>query len=376
MTLRPLDGIRILEMGTTEVEGVATLLLSDYGAEVIRLEFPGGAFEGMPENRQGFRICDRGKTRLSFCPDNPAERRWLEDVLPRVDAVVSSVPEREMAQWELDAGTVCGRYPRMVYTSVTGYGATGPFGERPCNEASIQAESGFMSITGPEHGEPVRSGSDFATFAGAANACIGTLMALIDAQHTGKGRKVDVSMMDSVLYGLENQFSLYLKSGKVPVPMGNHYALSAPVGDFLCRDGKKLMISVATDTQWRNFAEVLGHPEWLENPDFRNVSARLKHYQSLGTAVAGAFMEYSSDELMELLQTRSCIYGRINDFEDVVGHPQAAARGMFVKVTAPDGASFTVPGNPLVLDHTKSAGTVINNTKLCLEYGTDKRNDT
>ena len=197
-------------------------------------------------------------------------------------------------------------------------------------------------------------------------------MALIDAQRTGKGRKVDVSMMDSVLYGLENQFSLYLKSGKVPVPMGNHYALSAPVGDFLCRDGKKLMISVATDTQWRNFAEVLGHLEWLENPDFRNVSARLKHYQSLGAAVAGAFMEYSSDELMELLQTRSCIYGRINDFEDVVRHPQAAARGMFVKVTAPDGASFMAPGNPLVLDHAKCVDTVINNTKVCLEYGTDK----
>ena len=145
-----------------------------------------------------------------------------------------------------------------------------------------------MATTGPEHGEPVRSGSDFATFAAAANACIGTLMALIDAQRTGRGRRIDVSMMDSILYGFENQFSVYLKSGLIPERLGNHYALSAPVGDFMCKDGKKIMISVATGVQWENFADVMGHPEWLENPDYRNVSARLKNHCQLEKEVSAA----------------------------------------------------------------------------------------
>lgn len=362
MTRKPLEGVTIVEMGTTEAEGVATLLLSDYGANVIRLEFPE---EEIEERQQDFRICDRGKKRVRFRPDMHEDRKWLKELLPQIDAIVSSVPEVQMSQWNLDVDTLCEKNPRMVYTSVTGYGQAGPYAQCPYNEAAIQAESGFMSVTGPEHGEPVRSGSDFATFAAAANACIGTLMALIDVQRTGRGRRVDVSMMDSILYGFENQFSLYLKSGHIPAPLGNHYALSAPVGDFPCKDGKRLMISVATEAQWQNFATVMGHLEWLENPDYRNVSARVKNYHLIAKEVTAAFMEHTSDELMELLQTKSCIYGRINNFEEVVQHPQVSARHMFMEIETPDGTKMTVPSNPLIMDGGKCVGTVTNDTNMC-----------
>lgn len=371
MTRKPLEGITIVEMGTTEAEGVTTLLLSDYGAKVLRLEFPE---EYEVENTQGFRICDRGKERILFRPNVQEDKAWLKELLPWIDAIVSSVPASQLAQWNLDADTLCRENPRMVYTSVTGYGQTGPYAQgRLYNEASIQAESGFMSTTGPEHGEPVRSGSDFATFAAAANACIGTLMALIDAQRTGKGRWIDVSMMDSVLYGFENQFSLYLKSGKVPGPLGNHYALSAPVGDFLCKDGKRLMISVATQMQWENFAKALGHTEWLENPAYRNLNARLKNYRMLGEEVGAAFLDRTSDELMEQLQMKKCIYGKINDFKDVVQHPQVAARHMLMEIETPDRKKMVVPSNPLILDGQKYAGTVINDTSMCHERAMDKQ---
>ena len=370
MALKPLEGIRIVEMGTTEAEGIAALLLSDYGAEVIRLEFPE---EGKEENCQDYRVCDRGKKRILFRPDEPEDRKWLEEMLTRVDAVVTSVPDIRMSQWNLDVDTLCGRNPGLVYTSVTGYGQTGPYGHgRLYDEAAIQAESGFMSTTGPEHGDPVRSGSDFATFAAAANACIGTLMALIDARRTGRGRRIDVSMMDSVLYGLENQFSVYLKSGQIPERLGNHYALSAPVGDFTCRDGKKIMISVATGAQWENFAEVMGHPEWLDNPDYRNVGARLRNHRMLEGEVAAAFAGYTSGELMKRLQTKKCIYGQINDFKAVAGHEQVQARHMFIEIKAPDGTKMTVPSNPLVMDGEKSAGTVINDTIVCQDCAADK----
>lgn len=371
MTRKPLEGITIVEMGTTEAEGVTTLLLSDYGAKVLRLEF---LEEYEVENTQGFRICDRGKERILFRPNVQEDKAWLKELLPWIDAIVSSVPASQLAQWNLDADTLCRENPRMVYTSVTGYGQTGPYAQgRLYNEASIQAESGFMSTTGPEHGEPVRSGSDFATFAAAANACIGTLMALIDAQRTGKGRWIDVSMMDSVLYGFENQFSLYLKSGKVPGPLGNHYALSAPVGDFLCKDGKRLMISVATQMQWENFAKALGHTEWLENPAYRNLNARLKNYRMLGEEVGAAFLDRTSDELMEQLQMKKCIYGKINDFKDVVQHPQVAARHMLMEIETPDRKKMVVPSNPLILDGQKYAGTVINDTSMCHERAMDKQ---
>lgn len=363
MTLKPLSGITVVEMGTTEAEGIATLLLSDYGAEVIRLEFPE---EGMEEKWPDFRVCDRGKRRIRFRPDMQEDRGWLKELLSRIDAIVTSVPDSQMAQWNLEAETLCIKNPRMVYTSVTGYGQAGPYAQgRLYNEAAIQAESGFMSITGPEHGEPTRCGGDFAAFAAAANACIGTLMALVDVQRTGQGRRIDVSMMDAILYGLENQFSVYLKSGQIPERLGNHYALSAPVGDFMCKDGRKIMISVATGTQWENFADVMGHPEWLENPDYRNVGARLKNHCLLEKEVAAAFSEHTSENLMRRLQEKKCIYGQINDFKEVAEHEQVWARHMFIEIEAPDGRKMTVPNNPLVIDGKKNAGTVINDTKMC-----------
>ena len=362
MKPKPLEGITVVEMGVSEAEGIAALLLSDYGARVIRLEFLQDEME-----RGKYRICDRGKERILFQPDLPEDRKWFRELLPGIDVIVSSVPDLQMAQWNLTVDTLCSQNPRLVYTSVTGFGQKGPYAQRCADDGTIQAESGFMSVTGPQGGEPLRSGSDFAAFAGGANACIATLMALIDAARTGKGRKIDVSMMDSLLYGFENQFSVYLKSGRIPERRGNHYALSAPVGDYLCRDGKKLMISVATQTQWENFARVLGHEEWIEHPDYRSLNGRLEHEASLGREVAAAFMEHESDELMELLQTKSCIYGRINNFAEVVRHPQVRARQMFTEIEAPDGTRAAVPSNPLVIDGQKCAGTVINGTKMCRE---------
>lgn len=362
MNPKPLEGIRIVEMGTAEAEGIAALLLSDYGAEVIRLEFPQER-----SGKENVRICDRGKKRVWFDPEREEDRKWLEGILAHTDGIVTSFPEAQMAQWELDGDTLAGRYPHLVYVSVTGYGASGPYAGRPWNEASVQAESGFMSVTGPEGGEPVRCGGDMAVFAGAANACIAALMCLIEAGRTGSGRRADVSLMDALLYGMENQYSIYLKSGQVPGPMGNHYALSAPVGDYPCRDGSRLMISVATDAQWKNFAEVLGQEAWLENPDYRNVKERLRHYQKLGKEVEAAFMEHTSEELIGLLQSRHCIYGRINDFHDVVKHPQTKARKMLIDVEYPDGQIRKAPSNPIVMDGAKPAGTVIHDTILCRE---------
>ena len=370
MIPKPLKGITVVEMGTVEAEGIASLLLSDYGARVIRLEmvFP----EQKNSQTNSFRICDRGKERILFRPDRKEDRNWFEQQIKKTDALITSVPKKLLSQWHMDSAVLCVKNPGLVYTSITGYGQSGPWGEgHPYNEITIQAESGLMSITGEEHGEPVRCGGDFAVFAGGLNACIATLMALIDRNRSGRGRVCDVSMMDSIIYGLENQFSLYLKSGVVPVPMGNHYALSAPVGDYCCRDGKKLMISVATEPQWNNFAEAVGHREWLEDEDYRNVQSRLKHYKKLEKDVAAAFMEYTSEELVRRLQSKNCIYGTVNDFKDVARHPQTEARHMLISVRVPDGDQWTVPSNPLVMDGEKPAGHVILDTKMCQNNDTD-----
>lgn len=354
----PLGGFRVLELGSSEAAGVAGLLLSDFGAEVIRVDTPLPE-ETVPSSQDaitfglapgGDRLCDRGKKRVFLDPGKEEQKRLFLRLLKTCDGVLDGSRPGVMAGFGLDGETMQNEVPGLVYTQITGYGASGPYADRPWSEAAIQAESGFVSTTGLEGGEPVRSGGDMASALGGLMACIAMLAGLLEHQKhpSARGRRMDVSMMDSILFGLENQFSLYLKSGVVPKPKGNSYALSAPVGNFPCGDGKEIMISVATDTQWRAFAEALHKEEWLARPEFANVSRRIENYKLLGREVSDAFARYTREELMEVLQSRSCVYGCINDFAAVSRHRQAEARNLFLTVTGSDGQDFTAPGNPIM----------------------------
>lgn len=353
-----MGGFRILELGASEAAGVAGLLLSDFGAEVIRVDMP-LLGETVPSNQDavtfglasgGDRLCDRGKKRVFLDMGKEEQRLLFLRLLETCNGVLDGCRPDMMAGFGLDGEAMQEAVPGLVYTQITGYGASDPYADRPWSEAAIQAESGFVSTTGPEGGDPVRSGGDMASALGGLMACIAMLAGLLERQKHpfARGRRMDVSMMDSILFGLENQFSLYLKSGVVPKPKGNSYALSAPVGNFLCGDGKEIMISVATDTQWRAFAEALHKEEWLTRPEFANVSRRIENDKLLGREVSDAFARYTREELMEVLQSRSCVYGCINDFAAVSRHRQAETRNLFLNVTGSDGQNFTVPGNPIM----------------------------
>lgn len=358
----PMKRLRVLELGTSESAGMAGLLLSDLGMEVIRIDTPLPDGEETVQSNEdavtfglaagGDRVCDRGKKRVFLNLRDNTQRELFMRLLATCDGVLDGCRPGVMADLGLDGETLQAAAPGLVYTQISGYGASGPYTDRLWSEAVIQAESGFVSTTGLEGEDPVRCGGDMASALGGLMACIAMLMGLLERQKSpaSQGRRMDVSMMDSILFGLENQFSLYLKSGVVPKPRGNNYALSAPVGNFLCGDGKEIMISVATEAQWKAFAEALHKESWLTRPEFVNVSQRIKHYKLLGREVSSAFAQYTRAELMEVLQSRSCVYGCINDFPTVVEHSQVASRGTFINVTGSDGQAFTAPANPIATD--------------------------
>lgn len=371
MMEKPLEGLRVLELGCSESAGIAGLLLSDFGVEVIRIDTPLPEDEdtaSSPEDAVTFgvaaagnRLCDRGKKRVSLDLRNEKQRSLFLRLLPVCDGVLDGCRPGVLAKLGLDGEKLQKTAPGLVYTQVTGFGAAGPYSGRVWSEAVVQAESGFVSTTGQEGEDPVRSGGDMASALGGLMTCAAMLMGLLERQKNpaSQGRRMDVSMMDTILFGLENQFSLYLKSGIVPRPKGNHYALSAPVGNFLCGDGKEIMISVATETQWRAFAEALHKEQWLTRPEFANVSRRIENYKLLSQEVAAAFAQYTREDLMTILQSRACVYGCINDFAAVVRHPQTVARGLFMEVTAPDGQTFTAPGNPIMISGNRKQSAII-----------------
>lgn len=340
MKRKPLEGYRIIELSESMPAAVCGQLLSDFGADVIKIE----QSADIRLERSHYAAQNRGKTSVVLDFNNK-DIPEFQTLVKSCDAFITDAVD--FAQRTGFTHQVLKAWnPKLIYSLITGYGADGPYACRNFSDQTIQAESGIMSITGEENSKPVLSGGPVAEYLGGAMGCIGTLMALIGRLKNGQGRFVDVSTMDSVLFGLENQFSAYLKNGVIPVPIGNNYHLSAPVGVFPCKDGE-LTISVATNTQWHAFAEALGHTEWLENPRFQSVQDRINHYLEINEEVEKAFSVYTRDELIALLQSRHCVYGCVNNFLDVVNHPQVKHRQTFVKATYQDGDSYIVPSSPI-----------------------------
>lgn len=350
---KPLEGLRILDFTQFMSGPICTLLLCDYGAEVIKIENPplGDAtrYGNIVDNKVSSHYAsrNRGKKSIALNMKDPAHRNVFLELVKTADAVVENFKPGTMEKFGITYDVLKEINPKIVFTSISGYGQTGPYAKHAAFDQTVQAESGVMSITGPIGGNPVKCGASIADYCGGLIGCIGTLMGIVDAQRTGHGRRVDVSMMDSLIFCLENTFSTFLRSGKIPGPSGNTYASSAPIGDYVCKDGKSLMISIGTDAQWRTFAEVLGQQAWLDNPEYETMSKRVAKRAEIDAEVNRVFAQYNRDDLAELLQSRQCVYGKINDFSDVATHPQVEYRKTIVNANYPNGVSFRVPGNPI-----------------------------
>lgn len=340
----PLAGIQIIELGHSTAISACCQMLSDYGADVIKIDTQALSYN----ERASYAGLNRGKNVLlmeSFDEPNLAR---LSELISTCDALITdSIPLLSHNQFGYSA--IHARYPHIVYTLITGFGISGSYFFRSTCDAVIQAESGIMSITGEENTTPVLCGAPIADYLSGCLGCIGTLMVLLDTFKTGEGRLVDVSAMDTLLFGLENQFSSYLRTGNIPAPIGNNYCLSAPVGVFPCKDGE-IVISVATESQWQAFSEVLGHPEWITDSRFSTIQRRIINYPDINTLVKDVFSKYTFNELTHLLQSRNCIYGRVSNLEDVLTHPQVVHRHTFTTAIYPDGDTYHVPLTPLKMN--------------------------
>ena len=351
--MKPLEGIRILDFTQFMAGPMCTLLLSDFGAEVIKIENPplgdntryGKIIEDEASSHYAAR--NRGKKSILLNMKYPAHKDAFLKLVKTADAVIENFKPGTMEKFGITYDLLEQVNPRIVYTSVSGYGQNGPYADHAAFDTTIQAESGIMSITGEPGSHPVKCGASVADYSGALVGCIGTLMGIIDAQKTGHGRRVDVSMMDSLIFMYENQFSVFLRNGVVPKPNGNRYPGASPIGDFMCKDGVPIMLHISTDVQWKKFSEALNQPQWLEEPDFASMSRRGQNYLKVEAEVAKVVAQYDSAELAEKLQAHQCVYGLINDFAAVKDHPQVAARKMIVNANYANGVTFQVPGNPI-----------------------------
>ena len=345
---KPLEGMRILDLTQYVSGSLCTLLLCDYGAEVLKAEKELLQYETMTDEEKCIRATfHRGKIPivLNLAEENDREKFW--ELCEQVDAVIENFRLGVMEGWGITYDTLREKNPAIVYTSISGYGQDGPYAGRGASDPVIQAESGIMSITGPRGKDAVKCGADISSYMTAVMGCIGTMMGVINAKRTGRGRRVDISMLETTMMCLENQLAVYMRDGKIPKPMGNSYDLFAPVGLYKSGDEKEFMLSVGTDGQWRVLCDVLGKPEWKEDPRYVTNMRRVENLAQLDPELRAEFTKYDRETLSEMLQAGRCVYGNINDFKAVEEHPQVKARKMIVRAMYPDGSTYRVPGNPI-----------------------------
>ena len=352
--MKPLEGIRILDFTQFMAGPMATMLLSDLGAEVIKLE---NASTGGDSTRYGKFIKDgasshyatrnRGKKSVAINMKDPKQKDLFLRLVKTADAVIENYKPGTMEKFGVTYDIMKEINPKITYVHISGYGQDGPYANHAAFDATVQAEAGVVSITGPEGSNGYKCGASVGDYSGALLGAFSVLVGVVDAIRYGEGRCIDLSMMDALIFMQENQLSVYKVTGKMPKPSGNRYPAASPIGDFMCKDGIPVMLNIATDKQWADFAKVLGQPQWLENPNFASMSKRAENFREVEAEVNRVFGEHDSQEICDLLQSVQAVYGRINNYETLVNHPQVQHRQTFVNAVYENGVTYSVPGNPL-----------------------------
>jgi len=350
----PLDGITVVDMSRVLSGPYCTMVLADLGARVIKIERP----DVGDDTRQWgplvggqsayFMAFNRHKESIALDLKNPYDREIFDSILAAGDVLVENfrpgVMERLGYGWE----ELSSRYPRLVYASISGYGDSGPLRDQPAYDMIIQAASGAMSLTGQPDGPPLRMGTSVADLGAGVFATIGICAALTARSRTGRGQKVDISMLDGQVALLEHAFALVALQPTVPTRTGAHHATLAPFGAFAASDGS-IVIAAANDTLFGSLAGAIGQPELADDPRFLTNDRRVANQSALQAELDGILSKRTVKEWMTILHEAEVPCGPINTVDQVLQDPQLHARDMFISVSDVNGNTIRTANNPIRL---------------------------
>jgi itaconate CoA-transferase len=331
-----------------------TRQLADLGARVIKIERPGvGDFARAYDERvhglaSHFVWTNRSKESLTLDLKHPSAGAILESLLARADVLVQNLAPGAAARMGLSFDALHARHPRLIVCDISGYGDDGPYRERKAYDLLIQSESGFLSVTGtPE--DTAKAGCSIADIAAGMYAYSNILAALIDRGRTGQGRRIDVSMLESMVEWMS--FPLYYAfEGAAPPPRaGAAHATIFPYGPFPTGDGRTVMLGLQNEREWQVFCtRVIERPELITDERFSTNARRNEARQALREVIVGVFARMSAEQLVARLDDAGIANARVNTMHDVWQHPQLAARGRWTEVGTSAGPipALVPPGNP------------------------------
>ena len=348
----PLAGLRVVEFGQFIAVPAAGQMLSDLGADVIKVESPSGDAAravGWAQDAYGpmFTAYNRGKRSVVLDLRQESARKQAQQLACGADVVLQNARPGAMTKQGLGAAALMALAPRLVYGQVSGFGQDGPASVRAGFDIAAQAESGMMSLNGDLGGEPVRVGFTVVDALAAQVLTNGVLAALVRRGVTGKGALVDVSLIDVAVNALSNAWAEYRLTGKMPLRRGNGQATSAPAADVIRTQDGMVVVSAYTEEHFPKLCAAIGRPELAEDPRFSRNKARVENRTALIEMLGQAMGHVSSDEVCNLLAQAGVVAGAIRNMSEVhAGHAGVSA-DLFVQVAADGRAPVEVPAMPM-----------------------------
>jgi crotonobetainyl-CoA:carnitine CoA-transferase CaiB-like acyl-CoA transferase len=353
----PLSGIRVLDFSHALAGPYCTMLLGDLGADVVKLEPPGGdqSRQWGPPFLDGessyFLSVNRNKRSLALDLKRPEQLAQAEALAMASDVVVENFKPGTMARLGLDAERLQARKVALVYASISGFGQDQP--ALAGYDQIAQGTSGLMSVNAPHDGPPTKVGVPIGDLAAGMFACHAILAALIERATTGVGRYVDVALNDSLLALFTYQAGRYFATGSVPAQEGNYHSTIAPYGTFAVRDGF-INLAAATDAQFHRFCEAIDVPELAQDPRFATNAKRQAARLALIEAIEARLREGTRDEWLARLMQAGIPAGPILDMDEAFASPLATDREMKVQIEHPTAGVINQVGAPWKLDRQSS----------------------
>ena len=304
----PLEDIRILDLSWVLAGPFCTMNLSDLGAEVIKLERPnvGDLARGNAPFIDGessyFMSINRGKKSVTVDLQTEKGKELFLKLVKKVDVIVENFVPGTMKRLGLDYATVKEYNPRIIYTSLSGFGQSGPHAQNRALDVIIQAAGGLMSITGETDGPPVKPGASIGDLTAGLFTTIGILSALHEREKSGKGQYIDISMLDCQLSILENAFARYFANGEIPKRLGTRHAVFTPFQAFETKDDYIVIAMVGgARNQWPLFCAIIGHLELMDDEKYQTGASRTEHYDELAPILNEVLKTKTTDEWIKEL---------------------------------------------------------------------------
>ena len=351
--MKPLEGITVVSLEHAVAAPFATRHLADQGARVIKVERPGGGdFARRYDTRarglsSHFVWCNRGKESLTL--DTKAAPEVLERLVAQADVVVQNLAPGAAARMGLSWDVLHAKHPGLILCEISGYGIGGPYATRKAYDLLIEAEAGFLSITGTPD-EPAKAGIAIADIAAGMYAYSGVMAALIKRGRTGEGTHLDVSMLEALTEWTGHPL-YYTTDGAPPLPRtGAFHAAILPYGPFEASDGEVILLGVQNEREWQSFCSlVIEREDMGADPRYLSMSERTALREEVEPMIAGALKKLTGSEMRARLEEARIGYATLNDMAAVWDHPQLKARSRWGEMATPVGPmpALALPGQPL-----------------------------